>query len=96
LVFTDGWSTKKPPAHGKRGIGLSLVRRLAERQGGRAQVAEADGGGAEFIIVLPETLAEPGLAPQPGLARGPRLVPDSGPPHEAAVVGSTTTKEESR
>ncbi|WP_392962002.1 ATP-binding protein [Streptomyces sp. LN245] len=62
LIFTDGWSTKQPPAHGKRGIGLSLVRRLAERQGGSAEVADADGGGAEFIVVLPEALTDPSLA----------------------------------
>ncbi|MFD6552213.1 ATP-binding protein [Streptomyces sp. NPDC058398] len=64
LIFTDGWSTKQPPAHGKRGIGLSLVRRLAERQGGSAEVADADGGGAEFTVVLPEALADPSLAPK--------------------------------
>ncbi|MBT2673967.1 sensor histidine kinase, partial [Streptomyces sp. ISL-14] len=45
LIFTEGWSTKKPPAHRERGIGLSLVRRLAERQGGTATVGEAAGGG---------------------------------------------------
>ncbi|MBO4256191.1 sensor histidine kinase [Streptomyces griseorubiginosus] len=66
LVFTEGWSTKEPPAHGKRGIGLSMVRRLAERQGGSATVREADGGGAEFTVVLPEALAEP--APEPALS----------------------------
>ncbi|MFE6822928.1 ATP-binding protein [Streptomyces sp. NPDC057690] len=65
LIFTEGWSTKKPPAHGKRGIGLSLVRRLAERQGGHAGVDEADGGGAEFTVVLPEALTEPD--PEPAL-----------------------------
>ncbi|MDQ1049147.1 two-component system CitB family sensor kinase [Streptomyces sp. V4I2] len=59
LVFTEGWSTKKPPAHRNRGIGLSLVRRLAERQGGSARVGEAGGGGAEFTVVLPDALAEP-------------------------------------
>ncbi|MET8974808.1 sensor histidine kinase [Streptomyces sp. NPDC004539] len=57
-VFTEGWSTKKPPAHGRRGIGLSLVRRLAERQGGGARVGEAEGGGAEFTVILPDALSE--------------------------------------
>ncbi|MGW6738292.1 ATP-binding protein [Streptomyces sp. NPDC055013] len=66
LIFTEGWSTKKPPAHRERGIGLSLVRRFAERQGGSATVGEAAGGGAEFTVVLPEALAEPDL--QPALA----------------------------
>lgn len=63
LIFTEGWSTKRPPAHGKRGIGLSLVRRLAERQGGRASVSDAHGGGAEFTVVLPEALTEAQMEP---------------------------------
>ena len=65
LIFTEGWSTKQPPAHRERGIGLSLVRRLAERQGGSATVGEADGGGAQFTVVLPEALTE--SAPEPAL-----------------------------
>ncbi|MFF3449965.1 ATP-binding protein [Streptomyces sp. NPDC002667] len=64
LIFTDGWSTKQPPAHGKRGIGLSLVRRLTERQGGSAEVSDAEGGGAQFTVVLPEALTDPSLAPK--------------------------------
>ncbi|WP_327432237.1 ATP-binding protein [Streptomyces sp. NBC_01236] len=76
LIFTDGWTTKKPPAHGKRGIGLSLVRRLAERQGGSAEVAEAEGGGAEFTVVLPEALTEPGLAPEPEALTVPAPAPE--------------------
>ncbi|WP_431994256.1 sensor histidine kinase [Streptomyces griseoflavus] len=69
LVFTEGWSTKEPPAHRERGIGLSLVRTLAERQGGSARVGEASGGGAEFTVVLPEALTEPGAEPAPTGAR---------------------------
>ncbi|MER6630875.1 sensor histidine kinase [Streptomyces sp. NPDC000987] len=69
LIFTEGWSTKEPPAHRERGIGLSLVRRLAERQGGSATVTEAEGGGAEFTVVLPEALAEPEPAPTAAGAR---------------------------
>ncbi|MFE4496003.1 ATP-binding protein [Streptomyces niveus] len=58
LVFTEGWTTKELPAHGRRGLGLALVRRLAERQGGSAWVGESADGGAEFTVVLPEALTE--------------------------------------
>ncbi|MEQ8146854.1 sensor histidine kinase [Streptomyces sp. OP7] len=63
LIFTEGWSTKEPPGHRERGIGLPLVRRLAHRHGGSARVGEAPGGGAEFTVVLPEALAEPDARP---------------------------------
>lgn len=62
-IFTEGWSTKEPPAHGKRGIGLALVRRLAERQGGSVRAGASPDGGAEFTVVLPEALAQAELAP---------------------------------
>lgn len=58
-IFTEGWSTKEVPAHGKRGLGLPLVRRLAERQGGSVAVAGAATGGAEFTVVLPDALTGP-------------------------------------
>ncbi|MGW3728936.1 ATP-binding protein [Streptomyces sp. NPDC000851] len=70
LIFTEGWSTKRPPAHRERGIGLAVVRRLAERHGGSATVGEAVGGGAEFIVVLPEALAEPDPEPSPTVPSG--------------------------
>lgn len=65
-VFDEGWSTKELPAHGRRGLGLALVRRLAERQGGSARVGQSAQGGAEFTVVLPEALTEP--ANEPGLS----------------------------
>ncbi|MFJ6855676.1 ATP-binding protein [Streptomyces sp. NPDC091271] len=58
-IFTEGWSTKELPAHGKRGLGLPLVRRLAERQGGSVSVSSAPEGGAVFTVVLPEALGGP-------------------------------------
>ncbi|MFI9048497.1 ATP-binding protein [Streptomyces sp. NPDC053427] len=75
-IFTEGWSTKLAPAaaaHRGRGIGLALVRRLAERYGGMARVTARAGGGAVFTVVLPEALArEAGAADTPG---GPGVRP---------------------
>ncbi len=58
LIFTEGWTTKAPPVHGKRGLGLALVRRLAERRGGTATVAGGPDGGAGFTVVLPDALSD--------------------------------------
>jgi len=40
------------------GLGLSLVRRVAEEHGGRASLAARPGGGAEAVIELPDEGAE--------------------------------------
>ncbi|MFF8292891.1 ATP-binding protein [Streptomyces sp. NPDC016309] len=79
LVFTEGWSTKDLPAHGgRRGLGLAMVRRLAERRGGSARVSAGPDGGAEFTVVLPEALTDP--APAAGDRAG-RGGPAGDPPH---------------
>ncbi|MEU1124712.1 ATP-binding protein [Streptomyces sp. NPDC005899] len=95
-IFLEGWSTKELPAHGKRGLGLALVRRLAERQGGGVSVSGAPGSGAVFTVILPDALDEP--APDGG-STGPRdggtaceSPPDDGTPagearHRAAPAG---------
>ncbi|MGW2794099.1 ATP-binding protein [Streptomyces sp. NPDC001251] len=76
LVFTEGWTTKEPPAHGKRGLGLALVGRFAERMGGSARVGTSPEGGAEFTVVLPDALSE-ALGEASGEASGE--VPCAGP-----------------
>jgi signal transduction histidine kinase len=41
-------------AAGGSGIGLTIVREIAEEHGGRAWVESAPGGGARFVVELPD------------------------------------------
>jgi PAS domain S-box-containing protein len=42
------------------GVGLAIVKRIAERHGGKAWVEESPGGGAVFLVTLPLERRSPG------------------------------------
>jgi two-component system CitB family sensor kinase len=56
-AFQRGWSTKE----NGRGVGLSLVRQVADRHGGTYTVTRRTGGGAVVAIRLPVPAGERGL-----------------------------------
>ncbi|WP_079128807.1 ATP-binding protein [Streptomyces qaidamensis] len=56
-IFEDGWSTRPDRGTARRGLGLALVHRLAQRHGGTATVSE--GPGAVFTVALPLPDATP-------------------------------------
>jgi two-component system CitB family sensor kinase len=71
-IFEEGWTTKESPAHRGRGLGLAMVRSLAERYGGTARIAPRAGGGAVFTVTFPDVVSNTPLAPTPTvLAREP-------------------------
>jgi len=45
------------------GLGLSLVKQIAERHGGRARCEAREGGGSCFVIELPDGGAASARAP---------------------------------
>jgi two-component system CitB family sensor kinase len=76
-IFTDGVTTKSSLTGARRGLGLALVRTIAQGMGGMVSVGQD--GGAVFTAVLPGCLApaEPGSAGPGPVARPvprPRVV----------------------
>ncbi|MEM9892071.1 MAG: HAMP domain-containing sensor histidine kinase [Actinomycetota bacterium] len=53
LPFTRGDASRSRRSHDGAGLGLALVRRIAEQHLGRASVGPTEGGGATFVLSLP-------------------------------------------
>ena len=52
-VFEMFHTVQRPGGRKGTGIGLAIVRKIAERHGGRAWVEDAPSGGAAFHVLLP-------------------------------------------
>lgn len=64
-IFEPFWSAARK-SEGGAGLGLAIVREALQLHGGSVEIADADGGGAIFRLVLPQdspALRRPGLVP---------------------------------
>jgi signal transduction histidine kinase len=52
-IFEMFHTVQRPGGRKGTGIGLAIVRKIAERHGGRAWVEDAPSGGAAFHVLLP-------------------------------------------
>ena len=80
------------------GLGLSIVRQVAEQHGGAATVANAPGGGAEFSLRLPCSTVAEDDEPRFGSAVGERGAGDPGLPglEEAPAQQPEAQREDPR
>jgi two-component system, CitB family, sensor kinase len=62
-IFTDGVTTKSSLTGARRGLGLALIRQIAEGRGGMVSVGQD--GGAVFTAVLPGCLDAEVAVPRP-------------------------------
>jgi len=68
--FYRGRDARERQVHGN-GLGLSLVRRIAEAHGGKLTVKSAPGQGATFTIALPVVAGDPAAAGEPAATLAP-------------------------
>ncbi len=63
-VFRRAWRDGAPTAEGDaQGLGLALVRQIAEAHGGTVSVASIPGHGASFVVWLPDRSADANAVP---------------------------------
>jgi PAS domain S-box-containing protein len=65
-VFERGWQAE--PKAGGRGLGLYICRLIVEAHGGSIQVDRAPGGGASFVVLLPERPTVASHPPDAGIS----------------------------
>ena len=65
LVFRRAWRDGAPTTEGDgHGLGLALVRQIAEAHGGTVSVASDPGHGASFVVWLPDRTADSKAGPR--------------------------------
>ncbi len=57
-IFSYGQGARVPEGSRGKGVGLSIVRAIVERAGGRVEVGDSHLGGARFTIALPSLESE--------------------------------------
>jgi len=64
LVFRRAWRDGAPTTEGEgHGLGLALVRQIAEAHGGTVSVASVPGHGASFVVWLPDRATDAKAVP---------------------------------
>jgi signal transduction histidine kinase len=58
-IFEKFYRSDRASSQPGTGLGLFLVRQIAERHGGRVSVTSAPGNGAAFTVTLPHALPVP-------------------------------------
>jgi signal transduction histidine kinase/CheY-like chemotaxis protein len=69
-----------------QGLGLPLVKRLVEVQGGSVEVISTEGEGAEFVVILPAVVSSSEAPPAPEESTPPPEMPHPMPAASVLVI----------